>query len=634
MPFAVFRRHQRKLLAIFAILAMFGFVLADSLPRLLSGGYGGATDPEVVRLYGKAVHRSDLNQIAEERNWANRFMAELMSFSGRPFFGDVSSTRSLVDALILQHEADALRIPAGPEVAREWLKQVTGGMMSRELFEGTMRGFGNTVSGEQVLRAIANQVRLARVRQLLGTPVVTPLDVYKSYRDQNERVGVKAASFPVASYLDKVREPSADEVRQFYEKYKGELPDPDRETPGFKVPRQIRAEILSVDGGALARKSQEALPEAELRAYYENRKSEFIRPTGLPTDLFANDPKAELTPPQPQAFEEIRPYLAASLGEERAQADIVDRFTRIKEEVMIPFTDSYLDALDAIEEAKKSGENAAKSLPKWKDLKAVAAKEGLSYELTPMLTREQAENFGQVSTAEVGLSQFSGGRRFAAEMFEPKTSLFEPVEFADRLGRRYLVRKVDDQAPRVPPLEEIRPEVVLAWKMEQARPIAKKAAEDYAAAVRKDGGTIKEENVAGRPVIKTDPIVRLQQTDIPMPDRILPSGAPTPTEIPALPNAGEALRDAYFGLEEHSVAVAPNEPRTVYYVLTLDRRLPATFASLYAPNGDYIRFQREAQNQAYQERDEHWMDHLRKQAGLDPKWVPSDEARDGAAPRT
>src|SRR5205823_5927356 len=29
MPFAVFRRHQRKLLALFAILAMFGFVLAD-----------------------------------------------------------------------------------------------------------------------------------------------------------------------------------------------------------------------------------------------------------------------------------------------------------------------------------------------------------------------------------------------------------------------------------------------------------------------------------------------------------------------------------------------------------------------------------------------------------------------------
>ena len=39
MPFEVFRRHQRKLLAIFAILAMFGFVVSDSLPRLLSSNY-------------------------------------------------------------------------------------------------------------------------------------------------------------------------------------------------------------------------------------------------------------------------------------------------------------------------------------------------------------------------------------------------------------------------------------------------------------------------------------------------------------------------------------------------------------------------------------------------------------------
>jgi len=128
MPFAVFRRHQRKLLAVFAILAMFGFVLADSLPRLLSGGYGGADgDSVVVKLYGKSVRRSEINEMAAERNRANRFMAELFGFSGRPFFGDIS-TRAIVDALILQHEADALKIPNGPEVARDWLKQMTNGI--------------------------------------------------------------------------------------------------------------------------------------------------------------------------------------------------------------------------------------------------------------------------------------------------------------------------------------------------------------------------------------------------------------------------------------------------------------------------------------------------------------------------
>ena len=63
MPFEVFRRHQRKLLAIFAILAMFGFVVSDSLPRLLSSNAPRGDQP-VVKLYGKTIYQSDLNVMA------------------------------------------------------------------------------------------------------------------------------------------------------------------------------------------------------------------------------------------------------------------------------------------------------------------------------------------------------------------------------------------------------------------------------------------------------------------------------------------------------------------------------------------------------------------------------------------
>ena len=65
MPFAVFRRHQRKLLAIFAILAMFGFVVADSLPRLLNGSSTAGANPVVVKIAGRTIRRSDLNALAE-----------------------------------------------------------------------------------------------------------------------------------------------------------------------------------------------------------------------------------------------------------------------------------------------------------------------------------------------------------------------------------------------------------------------------------------------------------------------------------------------------------------------------------------------------------------------------------------
>ena len=121
MAFEVFRRHQRKLLAIFAILAMFGFVVSDSLPRLLSSS-GPGRDQPVVKLHGKTIYQSDLNEMAVERSNANQLIGRLIPYVGPNFFGSLKS-RDMVDALILEHEADRLGMPAGPEMGKEFLKR-------------------------------------------------------------------------------------------------------------------------------------------------------------------------------------------------------------------------------------------------------------------------------------------------------------------------------------------------------------------------------------------------------------------------------------------------------------------------------------------------------------------------------
>ena len=82
MPFAVFRRHQRKLLAIFAILAMFGFVLGRLAPPLAQQRRPGGRQPRRRRPLRQAVRRSDLDEMPPQRNNANLFMAELPA--GRP----------------------------------------------------------------------------------------------------------------------------------------------------------------------------------------------------------------------------------------------------------------------------------------------------------------------------------------------------------------------------------------------------------------------------------------------------------------------------------------------------------------------------------------------------------------------
>ena len=54
----------------------------------------------------------------------------------------------------------------------------------------------------------------------------------------------------------------------------------------------------------------------------------------------------------------------------------------------------------------------------------------------------------------------SGGRKFADEFFDTRKALYEPEEFVD-LGRtRYLARKIKDVAPHVPPLDEVRSDVI------------------------------------------------------------------------------------------------------------------------------------------------------------------------------
>ena len=241
----------------------------------------------------------------------------------------------------------------------------------------------NRVSGDQILAAIANQFRLNYVRgiansqnRLIGSPMVTPYDIFRAYRDQNERVSARLVEVPVSKFLGQVPEPSAEEVQAYYATYKDALPDPSRPTPGFKVPRQVQVDIFSIDGNALARGIKDGLTEAELRTAYENRKSEFeIQPMrgDLPNDLFAGHP--ELTPPVIRPFPDVRSVLASAArrGEGHRTLIAVDKFEKVKKDVPRPVLRPVPGrAADRQEEARKQGYAGPRAAPRPANLKEVA----------------------------------------------------------------------------------------------------------------------------------------------------------------------------------------------------------------------------------------------------------------------
>jgi peptidyl-prolyl cis-trans isomerase D len=203
MPFQVFRRHQKKMMAGLAIFAMIAFTLDFSLFRNQFGA--AAQDRVVVELYGKRVRQSDILGMLNQRLRANDFM---MQVSGRPDYFGRLDTRSIVDALILQHEAERLGMPIDKALAVKWLRDRTDNQLTTALFDRIYhQRFADKVTDAQLLEDIANQIRLSEVAALPGFPPITPLDVFEAYRDQNERVSAHAVPFRVEDYVKDVPDP-------------------------------------------------------------------------------------------------------------------------------------------------------------------------------------------------------------------------------------------------------------------------------------------------------------------------------------------------------------------------------------------------------------------------------------------
>ncbi len=627
MPFAVFRRHQKKMLAAILLLAMFAFVLSDSMSRMMNNKGANYGNRVVTDLYGKPIYRSDLEIIGQQRSLANQFLA--IAFGEPQAFGGLT-TRDLVDALILKHEADRLGIPETSDFGRDWLAKRWGLIhkdvpMNKLIFESLLRQLGPDIGGERLLASLASQIRLYEARMVRGQPVVTPLDVFQTYREQNERYSFRAVSFLAANSLDKVGDPSTAEIEALYETYKDVLPEPDSSTPGFKIPRQVRIEVLSIDANAVAKTIRETIPAAELNAYYESNKDKYTRLNEFPTDIFKDDEKALLTPIQYIPFSEVKDSLATVLSREKAQEQVADKLAKVRDDVFDKFADQYQDAVSENTDAKKNGEADRLAVPKPSSLADYAKTNGLDHEITPLLSRDDAKGFGLLGGTTVGLNPNQpGDLKFADAVFAPKSPLYEGMEFSEAGGRRYLVRKLADLEPHVAPLSEVRPEVVAAWKLDKARGLAEKAAKELAETIKKDGGKIKDLIVAGRPVQTIEGVTKLVM-GMPSPGRGFDFGPPTKAELSQIPKATESLREAMFNLKPGQVAVDSDKPKLAYYVVTLDRREPASFSGLYGITAMPMLYQRDAYRNAILAEDEQRMSSLRVQAGLKTDWVPVDE---------
>jgi hypothetical protein len=256
----------------------------------------------------------------------------------------------------------------------------------------------------------------------------------------------------------------------------------------------------------------------------------------------------------------------------------------------------------------------------------VYAKTGLVAELELVQT-DLGKSFMWISTDEVrGMMPAF----IARHAYETKT-LFMPERSQDSDGNQYLFWKTQDDPDRVPSLddEDVQAEVLRAWKMIEARKLARQSAE----ALRSEAARAKrplKEVFADRPelkVIRPEPFAWLTTGHVPTESLaagmwLTPRLSPVDKQIPA---PGTEFMQTVFDMSAGDVGVAMNQPQTAAYVIHLVAFTPSEqeLQKVFEEDDPFYQI-RELALDDQKRIDQAWQEEMMKAAGFKWQIKPSE----------
>ena len=259
-----------------------GRAMADEVQRALQGdpqdqlfakfdpsGYERKRQAEMARAFQSTVYVMETPGFKDEDRAVARAdqailnLSRRLSEAPRDFYfvnAPNKTRRDLIEFMLWEKKADQLGIRFGRDDVKRLIQQEFSDSFSAQA-DVRVRKHLQEMQGftiEACLDALASEfrVRAAQVA-VLGysarfhdTPVFsTPYEAFEYYREQCSPTSYEVLSVPAAAWLDKVPgEPSATELKELYDKYANDDPNPKSETPGFKDPRKIAVGYLGLTG--------------------------------------------------------------------------------------------------------------------------------------------------------------------------------------------------------------------------------------------------------------------------------------------------------------------------------------------------------------------------------------------------
>lgn len=278
------------------------------------------------------------------------------------------------------------------------------------------------------------------------------------------------------------------------------------------------------------------------------------------TDAAAADEDADEDKTEYIPLDEVRDSIRNKLATDKAVVELKKVMDRIYGELQTEYNPYGFAVVTARSEKKEIPAPPAALT----NLKERAKETGLTSEETVLLTqRELADTFvGKAIDVQTK-------SKLVIQAAFDDLQLYEPMLATDLDGNLFLVTKVEDVPEMIPAFDDVKDEVLQAWKLREASQLALKKAEEFAAEAQKKGDTLSTFFI-GKPyeVTTTDLFSWL-------------SFGTTPAEMqrgarlgdaPPLSAVGPDFMTKAFELKDDEVAALLNYDQTNAYIFRVDRR--------------------------------------------------------------
>ncbi len=320
---------------------------------------------------------------------------------------------------------------------------------------------------------------------------------------------------------------------------------------------------------APAAKNEPAKPEAPKdEAAKESPKDQATPPAAEPKETASakpTEPKKEEPPVKYKPLAEVEQEIRRSLARAPAQDKVTEALNAARNELR-----KYFQAHASWQAKTKAKLDVPEPTPP--DIKAMAEKYGLVAGETPLVDELQ---IGDYELGKAFRFSFEGNQfrreSFAEIAYTSRQPLYQPDQIRSfEIDVEFLYWKTKEEEPFVPALQDIRDEVVDAWKRREAYQAAKAEAEELAKKAAGDK-PLKEavgEDLAKK-IVEPPEFTWLTRGSMPM-----GSAAPMLNVIEGVPYAGQEFMQTVFALKPSQVGVAVNTPHTAVYVVRLVAESP------------------------------------------------------------